>query len=146
LEIVCTFATYKTQNKRKMALSKEELKGLYVGQELFVVYSPRRKGETPNTGVEKVTKIGNKYFYVNRGESKYTENKYQRQTGDYVAEYSNYPSHLYFDEATYRQDKEAKELWGKYRDITTRMYSKPPHLTTEMVKELIEILTPPTEE
>jgi CRISPR/Cas system Type II protein with McrA/HNH and RuvC-like nuclease domain len=129
-----------------MALSKEELKGLYVGQELFVVYTPHRRGNAPNTAVEKVTKIGSKYFYVNEGENKYSEHKHDKETGAYVADYTSYPPVLYFDEATYRQDKEAKELWGKYRDITTQMYSKPPHLTTEMVKELIEILTPPTEE
>jgi hypothetical protein len=125
-----------------MALSKEELKGLYVGQDLCIAKINHRHGQREEPSLCSVTKIGKKYFYVNDfRESRFELESGKHDNGEYSAS-----AEIYFDMATYEQDREAKLLWGKYRDLSVRMHNKPPHLTTEMVKELIEILTPPTEE
>jgi len=125
-----------------MALSKEELKGLYVGQTLCLTeIDSRNNDRVINPKDCTITKIGNKYFYVeDYNERKFYIENGKQENGGYSPSYE-----LFFDLPTYEAEIETQRVWQEYRKLTQHQYNKPAHLTTDQVNQLIDILTPPTE-
>lgn len=123
-----------------MALSTEELKGIYVGQTLCLTEIDNRNRYNTVTPKEAtVTKVGKKYFYVQGyNELRFHLDSGRQENGGYSPRYE-----LFFDEATYNSETEANEVWTEYRKIAQHMYSKPKHVTVDQVRQLISILTTP---
>lgn len=123
-----------------MALTKEQIKNLKVGQTLCIAeidYCSAQRLIAPKTCI--IAKIGRKYFYTDsRVEQKFDIETGKHDAGGYSPRYE-----LFIDEQTFLYVIELKDTWDTFRSIVNRLYNRPHYITIEKAKKLIELLQEP---
>ena len=108
------------------------MRKLKVGDKLFLVYK-NKAGHTC-----KVTKIGRKYFYIDRNfghEMPFCREDWQEKT-DYTSDYK-----LYGSEQEWKDDTEWHKLWSKlYGIFSSGAYRREKSFPLEELRKVDEIL------
>lgn len=124
-------------------LTKERLAAIKTGDTLVMVTPDHRRNHPAEAKEVVVTKVGRKYFTVNEPEkTQYThlEKQFTVSEGRHYHKDFGGRHELWDTIGDYNRHAEASALWNELWSYFKDKYSKPKHLTTEQLKEILETL------